>query len=304
MRFKFKKIIFTLLAFFFLWLSLPITLLAVDSTLSAQPSPQVVTYEDFSGLKGEVQKLRSENYQSVLRSSQGTIDKINQYTDSLTFVAAIFGIVIGICTAILGINFYFTKKDFADRLKEIKIYVQTAKESVRLARENANLVEEMAKKAKKESNKISKLIEELKSKIETVKKVEKSKKSIEDKKAEIEELKQEIKGIIQNYNQSVGNLQTLNSQATILSGQPNLSQYPYSVDHNKGVASLGVDRSIDKYITTPAEVLGIEKCSECGKTINSLDDLSGVVDNSQFVSNLGEKLCSDCKVKKASKSQK
>lgn len=289
MKQKIIKILFVSIIVFLLFLLPAKKSLGVDIPSNDKPTTQqTFSVEQLNNIKDEVEKLRNENYQSVLQSSQNTINKINQYTDSLTLVATIFGVAIGVSTAILGMHFYFTKKDFTDRLKEIKTYVKVAKASVSLAKENAKSVEEIVKKAKKESNKISKLREELENKIEIFNKVEKSKKSIKEKKAEIEELKQEIKDIIQNYNQSVGNLQTLNSQATVLSGSANL-QYPYNINPAAGVVSPS--GFIDQYTTIP-ETFGIEKCSKCGKPL-SLDEL--YLDSQEpGVAISPERLCSDC----------
>jgi len=289
MKVKFRKIIFALIIFSFLWLFALRVSLAVDSTLPAQPTPQSISYEEFSSLKSEVEKLRSENYQRVLESSQKTIDKINQYTDRLTLLATVFGFFLTGFGIFFGINFYFAKKEFTEQLKEIKAYVASA-------RQNAKLVKGFADEAKRQTESLPQTIKDFqKNRKEMVQLLAKAKKTKARKVKEFDEaltrIQEKESKLSQKLLQTMSNIQSASSQASAISGSAILpSSY------------VGTARGTSSYPGSLLDEYGIEpkKCSKCGKEMSPLDSLLAY----PYELETGENICSECKRKESPKPTK
>ena len=69
-------------------------------------TPQIDVIDELASVKTELDKLEDKNYQSVLRASNDTIEKIDQYTNRLTSLATILGAFLTVVTVFFGINFF------------------------------------------------------------------------------------------------------------------------------------------------------------------------------------------------------
>jgi len=292
MKYKYRKIFLVLLFLFsFLVFSSKVSF-GINSTLPIQSVPQNITNEQFNNLKSDVEKLRDENYRNVLETSQRTIDKVNQYSDRLTSLATVLGIFLTGLGIFFGINFYFAKREFSEQLNEIKVYVDIAKQ-------NANLVKKLAEEAKKQSviifqgvkdyQKNKKDMSELLSKAKRTKTMKV--KEIDEALTRIQEKESELN---QRMLQAVNNIQSMSSQASIISGSASLSP-SLNLNATKGVSSYP-GSIINDYIAKPEPIsFPNEKCSRCGNPISFSEG---------YVPLSGEKLCPACKMKEFSESPK
>lgn len=292
MKSKYGKVLLVLLLFFsFLFLS-PRISFGVNSILPVQPVPQNITNEQFNNLKSDVEKLRDENYQNVLETSQRTIDKVNQYSDRLTFLATVLGLFLTGFGVFFGINFYFTKREFSEQLNEIKVYVDIAKQ-------NANLVKKLAEETNKQSAIIFQGVKDYqKNKKEMSELLDKAKrtktmkvKEIDDALTRIQEKESELN---QRMLQAVNNIQSMSSQASIISGSVSFPS-AYNLGTIKSVSPYP-SSIINDYIAKPEPIsFPAEKCSRCGNPISLSEG---------YVPLSGEKLCPACKIKEFSESPK
>lgn len=292
MKSKYGKILlFLLFAFSFLVFSSKISF-GVNSDSPVQPNLQSVTNEQFNNLKSDVGKLRDENYQNVIETSQKTIDKVNQYSNLLTSLATVLGIFLTGLGIFFGINFYFAKREFSEQLNEIKVYVDIAKQ-------NANLVKKLAEESKEQSliifqgvkdyQKNKKDMSELLSKAKRTKTIKV--KEIDEALTRIQEKESELN---QRMLQAVNNIQSMSSQASIISGSASISP-SLNLNTPKGVSSYS-GSIINDYIAKPEPIsFPNEKCSRCGNPISFSEG---------YVPLFGEKLCPACKENKFSESHK
>jgi len=257
--------LFICLSIFLLSLFRSTDVFAISNTVFA-------TQDQIDNLSKQVEELKSGNYQTILNNYQLVSDKLNRYTDSLTLIASIFGVIIAIFTVFVGVNFYVTKKDFSEKLREINNYVL-------LAKQNAYLVAKLKDKTRNESKKVPLIVKDLQ-KIkqemnQLLNKANKSKtknfKEIENTVARIQETESKLSERLFN---TVSNIQNMNSQASVIAGTiPTQSQY--------------LDT---RYINTTGKLFTVfDQCSKCGKTIE--------VDPNPNIVRLGPPLCKECQQK-------
>ncbi|MBU2577434.1 hypothetical protein KKA69_01225 [Patescibacteria group bacterium] len=286
MHLYFKKIITSIFIFLLLSAVRPFTVFSAENiqqNINPSLGIQVLPLDQLNSLKNEVQELRNESYQAVLNNYQIVADKLNYYINSLTLIAGIFGVIIAMFTAFVGINFYFTKKEFAEKLKEINNYVV-------LAKQNASSVKKLTDETKRQTKIIPTILKDFEKNrnemIQLLARIKKTKtkkvKEFDDALTRIQETESKLSHKLLN---TVSNIQSMSSRASIISGsatsQPNINS-PYG-----GITPAG-------YISYSGSMFANKKCSNCGKQINLLDEPSDYGSGSLRV---GPPLCSDCKGK-------
>lgn len=260
---------------------------------------------DLDKLRIEIEKLRDENYQNIIRASQAAISKTDSLIGEESLFATIFGVVLAVVTAVLGLGFFSVRQDLREELRDLRSYVKKVEQNAemveRLTSEARNQVEKILPRIVNDyqnaKNKMQKLLTEAEKGV---------KNNVGDRKVdkELKEWSQELSRAIKDAQKreteladrllkTTNNIQAMNSQASALSGT--------TVFQPVWFPGIGTPRQNNFIDVNPYSGLA-DKCSQCNRII-SPDEISlNLGDDPTPYLSTGPILCNDCK-KKASVNQ-